>query len=139
MPVSGGRKSDFDGVTPHDVIVNVVVLLAKRWVRNSNVFGIAGKSPLWSFDAHVNSIALCERATNGQYWVPRFGSKRYLIPVFFDRHAIIEVLRTSDEGSHRQTGQEKDKATHVSKYSAAVRCNLSGTKLASLLKIEAND
>ena len=104
----------------HDAIVSVVVLLAKRWVRNSNVFGIAGKGPLWSFDAHVNSVAVCERATNGQYWVPRFGSKRYLIPVFFDRSAIIGMLCTSDEGGRQQTGQERDEATHASKYSTAV-------------------
>lgn len=120
--LSGGRKSDLNGVAFHDVIVNIVVLLAKRWVRNSNVFGITGKGPLWSFDAHANSVAVCERATNVQYWIPRFGSKRYLIPVFCDRSAFIGILCASDERGHQQAGQEKekDKATHASKYSTAV-------------------
>ena len=45
MPVSRSRKSDFNGVAFHDVIVNVVVLFAKFWVGNSNILGIAGKSP----------------------------------------------------------------------------------------------
>jgi hypothetical protein len=82
MLVAGGRKSDLNGVALHDLIVNVVVLLTKFWVGNSNIFGIAGEGPLWSFDAHTNSIAVCERATNVEYRVPRFGSNRYLIPIF---------------------------------------------------------
>jgi hypothetical protein len=114
MAVCGGRKSDLDGVAFHDVIVNVAVLFAERWVRNRNVFGIAGKVPLWRFDAHVNSIAMCERATNGNYWIPRFCSQRYLIPVFFDRRAIIRILCASDERGRQQDGQGKGKATHAS-------------------------
>ena len=86
MPVPGNRKSDLNGVTFHDVIVNVAVLLAKSWISSSNVFGIAGKGPLWSLDAHVNSVVVCERATNCQHWIPRYGSQCYLIPVLFDRN-----------------------------------------------------
>jgi len=69
-------------VALHDLVVNVVVLLTKFWFGNSNIFGIAGEGPLWSFDAHTNSIAICERATNVGYRVRRFGSNRYLIPIF---------------------------------------------------------
>jgi hypothetical protein len=85
--------------------VNVIVLLAKRWVRNSNVFGIAGKGPFWSFDAHVNFVAICDCDANSQYRVPGFGSKRYFITVFFDGSAVIGTRRTSHEGSRQQSGQ----------------------------------
>ena len=84
----------------HDAIVNVVVLLAKFWVGNSNIFGIAGEGPLWILDAYANSVAICERATNVEYRVPRFGSNRYLIAIFCDRSALVRILSTSDSGGY---------------------------------------
>jgi hypothetical protein len=126
LPVFGGRKSDLHGVAFYDGIVNIAVLLAIRWVRNSNVLGIAGENPLWSFDAHFNSVADCERAADGHYRVPRFGSKSYVIPVLFDRSAIVEILCPSDQGGRQQTGHENDKAAHASKYITAVSSVLKG-------------
>ena len=107
-------------MTFHSEIMNVVVLLAELWVCNSNVFGIGGKGPLGSFDAHANSVAVRESATNVEYRVPRFGAKRYLIPVLYYRGAFVGIPGASDEGSYEQTSQEKNKATHGAKYSTAV-------------------
>src|SRR5215467_498452 len=103
-------------MTFHSEIMNVVVLLAELWVCNSNVFGIGGKGPLGSFDAHANSVAIRERATNVEYRVPRFGAKRYLIPVLDYRRALVGILAASDEGCCQKTGH-KNKVTHADKYS----------------------
>lgn len=85
----------------HDAVVNVVVLLAKFRISNSNVFGIAGEGPLWSLHAYANSVSIRECAANAEYRVPRGGSNRDLIAIFGNRSALVRILSTSERRTYQ--------------------------------------